>query len=387
MKKILLLCTYLLILSCFNISTDKNFPTILADTDPEITFNIDNNPKYFVLETNAASVLGMVQKILFYNNKLYITDLYQKSIFVFDTSGKFLNKLEKVGKGNEEYLSVNDFAIYDGTLYILDNHNRRIQKYSLNNFTFLDTYKFPKTINTDLKSIFIEDGNIYLYSIFPSGKKNHLIFSCSFDKPLKVKSSYVNPNFDNTLIKDSWISFSKESFIPNQGRTGALINLSFDNSIYKIENNNLETLCEIDFGKYAFPDDIAYYGFEHIMDYIKKNSFKAIQNCFLIRDNLLIQIKKSRRPSQYLLYNIDSKNKKTFKSFVLEPLDQEISIVGSYPDGFIGIISASDIINRYEHIKDKKKHSIELSIKDKNFLKLVSIDSNPVLVFFNINEE
>ena len=56
------------------------------------------------LETTDDCLLGDLEKIYESDGRLYIQDMKGTTIFVFDISGKFLYKIERLGEGPEEYL-------------------------------------------------------------------------------------------------------------------------------------------------------------------------------------------------------------------------------------------------------------------------------------------
>jgi hypothetical protein len=75
--------------------------------------------EYVPLQTTENSLISFVHGFTRSNNRFYINNLYQ--ILCFDAEGKYLNSLDKNGRGPEEYLYINDFDINtDNQLIILD---------------------------------------------------------------------------------------------------------------------------------------------------------------------------------------------------------------------------------------------------------------------------
>ena len=81
---------------------------------------IAENVEYIPLQTTDSSLLGdVVLKIVNIDNRIYILNSVEDEdeILCFNTDGKFSYKINKTGRGPEEYLSITDFDIsYDNTL-------------------------------------------------------------------------------------------------------------------------------------------------------------------------------------------------------------------------------------------------------------------------------
>ena len=66
--------------------------------------------KYIPLETTQNSMVGNISNIIVNNNKIYVRD--DKSVItIFDLNGKYLNTLNRVGRGPEEYMNIVDFEV------------------------------------------------------------------------------------------------------------------------------------------------------------------------------------------------------------------------------------------------------------------------------------
>lgn len=64
------------------------------------------------LETTNESLIGNIDKIVFHDNQFFILDQFKvRTIFVFSSTGKFMWKLSKFGKGPGEFIEPTDFCI------------------------------------------------------------------------------------------------------------------------------------------------------------------------------------------------------------------------------------------------------------------------------------
>lgn len=95
---------------------------LLSEPESGITklSEIAENVEYMPLQTTDSSLLGdVVLKIVNIDNRIYILNSVEDEdeILCFNTDGKFSYKINKTGRGPEEYLSITDFDIsYDNTL-------------------------------------------------------------------------------------------------------------------------------------------------------------------------------------------------------------------------------------------------------------------------------
>ena len=58
-------------------------------------------------------------------------DALEKSVFAFDKQGRFLQRYEHLGQGPEEYTSLTDFFVKNGTLFLVDGRQGRLLQYTL----------------------------------------------------------------------------------------------------------------------------------------------------------------------------------------------------------------------------------------------------------------
>jgi len=88
---------------------------LLSEPESGITklSEIAENVEYIPLQTTDSSLIGdLVRKIVNVENRIYILNSgLQSEILCFNTDGKFCYRIDKSGRGPEEYLSLTDFDI------------------------------------------------------------------------------------------------------------------------------------------------------------------------------------------------------------------------------------------------------------------------------------
>jgi hypothetical protein len=113
----------------------------LLEKKPSKISDFTQDIEYIPLETTDSSLVGEIEKMIVWNDSLYIWDRMTESIFCFNSKGKFLFKIHKHGPGPEEYIRISDFDIEKetGNIYIYSDINMSILKYSSKG-NFLNKY-------------------------------------------------------------------------------------------------------------------------------------------------------------------------------------------------------------------------------------------------------
>lgn len=191
---------------------------------------------YVKLETKPDCLIGSIDKILFFNDKiLIIENLQRMSVLMFTDSGRFVKKIGTEGRGPGEYTSLRDVALdtKNKRIVFLDGRGGKLLFYDLDgNFVnHQKLYYFP------LKLSILADGS-YLYhqarSInlhIPSITEYNLLFSKSDQNITGKAISYS--------YRDKYKSFSMGSLHSfNISENSVIFCPPYSNEIYKIVGNN-----------------------------------------------------------------------------------------------------------------------------------------------------
>ena len=140
--------------------------TIITCEQKDVPLRISEfSDKAFLLplETSEKSLFGGVDKLVFYDNKIYVLDQkYAAKIMIFDAStGKFISKIGTIGSGPGEYKSISDFSIDEEKkkIYVLTNRH--------------------KVITYTLFGDFVHEKNLGFYADKMEYAKEHFYFICS----------------------------------------------------------------------------------------------------------------------------------------------------------------------------------------------------------------
>lgn len=69
-----------------------------------------------------------------HSGKVFIADLAENTIHVFDSNGSYLRNFGRSGRGPGEFQAIWDFDIHDGKVHVLDYQNNKISVFDLDTF-------------------------------------------------------------------------------------------------------------------------------------------------------------------------------------------------------------------------------------------------------------
>ncbi|OFX79978.1 MAG: hypothetical protein A2X20_00090 [Bacteroidetes bacterium GWE2_40_15] len=106
-----LIYTIIFISLCSCQSNDDTSSIELERNDEVSIFDLADSISILKLETNNESLIKGISKVIPYKNRFYIFDSRSQVIFCFDSTGNYLFKINRLGRGPEEYERVEDFNI------------------------------------------------------------------------------------------------------------------------------------------------------------------------------------------------------------------------------------------------------------------------------------
>lgn len=149
------------------------------------------------LETNSESLIKLIDKVIDYQQRFYILDRQLACLFIFDSDGHFLNKINNRGGGPNEYINISDFELdykrekvlllssVDRTLHIYDLDGNFEEKRNLPNIK--GEYGTCRFLSDDILVFWTSDreNRLKFYSLasnqitsecFPEEDNNYNIF-------------------------------------------------------------------------------------------------------------------------------------------------------------------------------------------------------------------
>lgn len=359
----------------------NNVDTIMfkISEDRPATMTNVGSTRIVPLETNNQSLIGSIQRIICYKDKIYIlNDAGENgSIMVFDTNGHFNAKIEKHGRGPGEYIKLGDFDIDDyGNIYISDM--MRTDKLLVYNSNL--QYKRTITLESSIYSFGVFNGNIWGYTAMSDYKNNHKYILLVMDKNGKVNHKFFP-------FKSTWkgqLYTNRTAFTKNKGRL--YINLPFTDIIYSADSlNNVR-------GEYC----LQYQGKKSTGEYVncfKEDMFKSF---YPLGNKIMIQTTSLpgdlHKYSSFLLGFYDKCGNKIDFIDTWDLKNDFAKDILTFPwAGFVrGFLNDSIVIHPMESLSclNIYKHNNDsfdrISEYNKNIINNLDEDDNPVLFFNSI---
>jgi hypothetical protein len=98
----------------------------------DISNDIEPEWDMVALETTDDCLISGIDRIFYRNDKYYVFDKTGKTVFLFDSTGKFISKLYKKGEGPDEYSAMDAVCIVDENIWVADGNMRWLICYDEN---------------------------------------------------------------------------------------------------------------------------------------------------------------------------------------------------------------------------------------------------------------
>lgn len=273
------LISFLLIISCSENREEQEFIYIEENSIDAIDLGkILGELEYITIDIPADKpLLGRVQKLIFEDSLIFISDY--RSIHWFDIRGEYLSSLSRNGRGQGEYMGIQDFEVYDNLLYILDN-SKKVSVYNLEGLCMKSQIIefYPASLHI------LSKDKLLLTSAYQSdGDKFHLFST----------ESLLREGSFNQIKKSeiTWRHFRGQRNFFNVGNE-LLFHEPMNNTIYNLSNDSLIVKYKFNLLGRNAPEQFWLNEYESIMDIaLKANENKycyGIPNFAEIGDNLIL---------------------------------------------------------------------------------------------------
>lgn len=248
MKNITLYIAIYLIMGCNSNKPDiqnNNLITIEIDhkkNEPLLLSSIVDSISFIKLETKNNEIISSPTKVQLFKNKIYILDRERNSIFIFNKSGDYLQKIQNTGKGPGEYLQLVDFEINNQGIYLLDYPNNIIH-YDFD-FKYLQKIELKNSYSFSFSHF---NGLFWISNEKGSEKENFHI--SAVNQHGETKATFIKKDF---LKKEFHWHLGSEF---NKHDSILYFSPLFDNRIYRTNGEEIQKAYTIDFGQYSFPHD------------------------------------------------------------------------------------------------------------------------------------
>lgn len=308
-----------------NSSKEEGKYTLLLDSIPlkdtlRLSSLFKEEVTTFLLDTVSAAMLGQIDKMAAYNDKIIILDgTIKKQILVYDKTGHFLYPIGKVGQAPGEYTAIDDFAYsnQDNLLFILDSRARRIFAYQLDTGLFVYSMK----LNHDCIHIHCFNGALYTdHPTFNRNQKAEYLLVKIDKNNGEIIHSYIEPEkynqgFDRPLSNNGgpFLLSKANEFTYSLMFANTVFTISEDNVVPHLVLKSAQWICKKDLENIDVDNDP-----EGMFKIIKKEKYYNL-NKYIERKTFIFCSIEKGFTSRYLYY--DKKNKSAlFTSLLIEDI-------------------------------------------------------------------
>jgi len=344
----------LFINSCQN-KDDSNGERIEIDllSNKANVYNLEVT-SFVSLETIDSSLIGEIRKI----------EIFSDFIYIFDKNGKFIRRTIR-GKAPGECLDPWDFIVdkENNKILLWDQGTFNMLEYDLK-LNYLKSYHYQGLVLRNFKKL--SDNNYLAFIQFPILKDstdrltfyNYVIYNNDFSKCLKKMLPTSKTLAGLTLNS------------PISPKDRALFVAPFDADIYGLEDNNLNVIYKVDFGKYSITPADVNKGISNLFSLARKGERAgSIDNIFESENYLSFAFFYKEGP----VFCIYEKKKKAYY-FSSDLINDK-----NLPDCLLVGILENDIFISAVEAPDFVRYSNQKGITNK-----VVASDNPVIMFFKI---
>lgn len=343
-------------------STQESVCTYHVDIAQKATLKDYFSDYSFVrLDTNKECMLATPKKISVADSLISVLD--HDKIFIFNTSGKYLSKIDCLGKGHNEYIAIDDYALQDTLVYILARAQKTIYAYGLTGnmvrkISLNDWYAHICFCGKDTLVLSSENAN--------ESRKNFLMYD--------VKKGRVISECDDFYQNENLLF---DTFTPFIGFTdGLLVTHPFDYRVYRLKKDGMEDYCEFLFKTKETEDliikDASY---SELMEKTNnKNVVKHLGSLCFVGNQLymIFELFDSVGGLGSHICRIDTKNGGATNIRLCEKYDSNFPYLadpkGWYDGSLISIASASWILQMEKEYKLSKFSKMGLTKEDNHIV-------------------
>lgn len=381
MKKQILVELIIITIMFMGCKNNRNDIASKSDNIFEYDFNenvknihdIDLISNVEILSLECSELIGNIDKIDKFDKRIFVMDRSkEKCIYIFNSNGKYINKISRFGNGPEEYLQLSDFFINeeDSTLNILTRIDKKLFKYDLDGKGLLSIIKMPKAFSSMAKTNY---GYIAYSRDYIEDYKEPFNLWYLSDKYKIVHGTFkINKDIKSSSIEGS-------VFSSYHGKVN--YNNAYDYNIYEIGKGN-ETV------KYRFDINSTHTPKKSKNNNIQSLEIDRIRNFQETENNIIIRVLYN---GEYLL-GVYNKKSSTSNVVSLKPYE------GEYFFSFGDFISINDhtiftVIDAfkmkkywngfddYNNFEEKYPQQI-MNLRSK--FKAIDEEGNPFLIMYSI---
>lgn len=340
--------------------------------------------KFVKLELSEKSLIGNIDKLIVFEDCIYILDSRTHSLFVYTMNGEYISKISNAGNGPGEYSQIDFFDINfeKRQIVLTDLIGYWIYKYDLEG-KFISREKIP----------------FWIEGISPAFNQGYVVYANHRDNKHKLSQEY------NVFYLDSSMKVAKAYFPYNSSnlnnlgisfitpQTGSFYTYDHDrfffspykDHVYEITKNGLKPKYRFDFGERTF--DEKYLGHKsELKSYMEKGDFFQLANVYENNDLVIFSFHPASNPVGYFGY-YSKQNNKTICSpgYTVKGNYFHSNNIATYDSWIIAVIQPADLLSWSEDVVQKKAllNSRYAKLK-KDMAEKTTLEDNQVLMFYKL---
>lgn len=353
-----------------NGESESSLEIDLLRNDKISAFELFDKIEIIPLETIEESLLNdPLRKIVLHNDKFYVFDDKQQVIVVFNSAGKFIERIDKRGQGKGEYINLYDFNFnrFTGNIELM-SPTGQINVYDPDEYSYIETIYIPEVIH--YFGHLTED----IYVLFMDVRKDFKMFFYSKSKKQIIAEAYEFPDYimEKTYLHHTYSPFYEfnDSLFFIQAYNGQVFNINSTPSI------SLTERYKWDFGKHNLEISTIPQGedYQFYINYLRSINYKYPLSFLLNSENHNFFITRFKYKHRYknLIYR-----KKNRTYLLLDKFSEDFHL---FPFFITDEALYACLLPQY---LSYAVNAAVLNMENRNILKEIRDDNNPVIIKYS----
>ncbi|OUN65994.1 MULTISPECIES: 6-bladed beta-propeller [Butyricimonas] len=211
------------------------------------SIDLIKNYKLIPLETRDSVIIGKIDKAILYKDQIYIATFHRdQAVYIFNLQGKFLHKINTIGRGPEEYLQLSDIFIDENnqTLNLLSRIDAKLLTYDINNLNIIKSSPLPKAF---YKMISLKDRYLGHSGNYTQDKDEpYNLWDMDLDFRIINKAIVIDPRWESKMANIRPLSTYQDTIF---------YITPTDFNIYQYDGKKVSISHSVNFGKYQLPSE------------------------------------------------------------------------------------------------------------------------------------
>lgn len=193
--------------------------------------DLGSSIRYVPLESHPACFLNFIHKVQIYQGNIFVSD--RKGVFQFDSSGRFVREIGRIGRGPGEHTGRIRFAInpYRKEVYIYSFPTKMINVYQILTGEFLYSFSFDYYVS----DFYFNDRNQIVF-FTEEGTRYDLNFSFSENEAYLVENEILIDSILNPLRFEKMSNIAGHVLL-YQNKNNAFYSFNYSDTLFQLDQD------------------------------------------------------------------------------------------------------------------------------------------------------